>query len=83
MNLYGYVDYHGPNIPARDCLLSEDDKGNSGELEDHYDDTTKDDVDVDDDEDRDPLRPGVWMEGDSLPPPVALPFRQLIMALLR
>lgn len=52
--MYGYNDYHGPLSPS-----VHDDKCASSIAV----------VVVDDDDENDPLRPGLWMEGDSLAPP--------------
>lgn len=52
--MYGYNDYHGPS--SRNFHV---DKCASSIVVD----------DDDDDDENDPLRPGLWMEGDSLAPP--------------
>jgi hypothetical protein len=57
-NLYGYTDYHGPPVEGNETA----DDGSKVENEPQN-------YSVDDDEDDDPLRCGMWMEGDSLAPP--------------
>jgi SAM-dependent methyltransferase len=58
-NLYGYTDYHGPQIIGDQQVdLEEKDGEPLPQPNEEYDD-----------EDDDPLRSGLWMEGDSLAPP--------------
>ena len=52
--MYGYTDYRGPLATA----VGTDEHGNQLRLDEE-----------DDDDDNNPLRAGLWMEGDSLAPP--------------
>jgi len=55
--MYGYQDYRGPAILRHKYSASDNETQNNEESSSEYD------------EELDPLRPGIWMEGDSLAPP--------------
>lgn len=60
-NLYGYTDYHGPQIACdqeNKEAAADADVIKNGEMNTY-----------EEDDDDDPLRAGLWMEGDSLAPP--------------
>jgi hypothetical protein len=62
-NLYGYTDYHGPQIAfnqEKKEVAADADVIKNGEMNNYEEE---------EDDDDDPLRAGLWMEGDSLAPP--------------
>ena len=59
-NMYGYTDYHGPQLPHEAAADATERHDTVEDHESHPDD---------DDEPHNPLQVGFWMDGDSLAPP--------------